>query len=183
MNAADFLISLLDASGAAGIAGRTLLQKRAYFVQLLADVDVNLGFDAHFYGPYSPIIDNTLTTLKNLRFIEESATAYGYDSTGFEMKRYDYRLTPDGQQIAHKLREMPEYEEIKGAISRQLQAGNPNYMELAVAAKAFFVLKKKKEGLSKQEITREAQKFDWNIAPGSLETAISFLERLGILRH
>jgi hypothetical protein len=36
--------------------------------------------------------------------------------------------------------------------------------------------------MSKQEIIREAQKIDWNIQPASLETAVLFLERLGVLR-
>lgn len=180
MNATSFMISLVDASGGT-IQGRTLFQKRAYFVTLLSNVEVELGFDAHFYGPYSSVVDNTITTLKNLSFIQESATAYGVNSTGFEMKRYDYRLTPDGQKIAAKLRETPEYAEIKMAVGKLAKAGNPNYMELSIAAKAFFILKKRKEGMSKQEIIREAQKFDWDIQPSSLESAVSFLEKLDVL--
>ena len=182
MNAVDFLISLVDASGGS-IPGRTLLQKRAYFTQLLAGVDIDLDFDAHFYGPYSPIVDNTITNLKNLGFLEESAIAYGVNNTGFEMKRYDYRLTPDGQEIAIKLRDIPEYTKIREAVNLLSRAGNLNYMELSVAAKAFFTLKRKKEGLSREQIATEARKFDWNIPVASLETAVSFLERLGVLRR
>jgi uncharacterized protein YwgA len=182
MNAVDFLISLVDASGGS-IPGRTLLQKRAYFAQVLAGVDIDLDYDAHFYGPYSPIVDNTITNLKNLCFLQESAIAYGVNNTGFEMKRYDYRLTPDGQAIASRLRDTPEYMKIREAVNRLSVAGNLNYMELSVAAKAFFILKRKKEGLSRAEIAAEARKFDWNIPVESLETAVSFLERLGVLIH
>lgn len=182
MNATDFLIALVDASGGM-IQGRTLLQKRAYFVTLLGDLDVDLDFDAHFYGPYSSVVDNSITHLKNLRFLQESATAYGIDNTGFEMKRYDYRLTPDGQKIAEKLRNAPEYEQIHHFVTKLSHAGNLNYMELSMAAKAFFILKRKKEALSKQEIIREARKFDWNIPQASLEIAVSFLDKLGVLQH
>ena len=77
---------IVDALGG-NVQGRTLLQKRAFFVTLLVDLDDDLGFDAYFYGPVSSVIDNSVTQLKNWRFIEESATAYGIDSTGFEMKR------------------------------------------------------------------------------------------------
>jgi uncharacterized protein YwgA len=182
MNAADFLLSLIDASGGA-IQGRTLFQKRAYFVTLLSGLDVSLDFNAHFYGPYSAVVDNTITHLKNLRFIDESATAYGVDNTGFEMKRYDYKLTSDGQRISAKLRETAEYQKIREIVTQMLQAGNLSYMELSIAAKAFFILRNKKETLSKQEIIREAQKFDWNIQPTSLATAVSFLDRLGVLQH
>ncbi len=180
MNAMDFIISLIDASGGS-VQGRTLLQKRAYFVTQLGDIDVHLGFDAHFYGPYSSIVESTMTHLKNLRFVSEGATAYGIDNAGFEMKRYDYRLTPDGESIAARLRRTPEYAAIKRALSLLSKAGNPDYMELSIAAKALFLLKKKKEGMSKAEILREAQKFDWNIRPSSLESAVSILEKLGIV--
>lgn len=182
MNATNFLISLVDACGGT-IQGRTMFQKRAYFVTLLTDLQLDLGFDAHFYGPYSSVVDNTITQLKNLSFIQESATAYGVDDTGFEMRRYDYKLTPDGQRIAARLRETPEYAVIRNAIGKLAQAGNVNYMELSIAAKAFFILKKRKEGMSKQEIIREARKFEWNIHPASLESAVSFLERLDMLRR
>lgn len=182
MNPADFIISLIDASGGA-VPGRTLLQKRAYFAQLIAGVNAGLDFDAHFYGPYSQVVDNTITNLKNLSFLQEHATSYGVDSTGFEMKRYDYQLTPDGREIAARLRETADYSKIRDAVDQLTNAGNLNYMELSIAAKAFFVLKKKKDGLSKDEIIREARKFDWNITPGALQTAVVFLERLGVLQR
>lgn len=181
MNSTIFLISLIDAWGGT-IQGRTLLQKRAYFVALLTDIRVDLGFDAHFYGPYSPTVDNTVTQLKNLRFIEEQATAYGVNETGFEIKRYDYKLTPDGITVARKLRESPEYSKIKSAVERMTQAGSLNYMELSIAAKAFFILKKRVKAMSKEEITREARNFDWNLKPAALDKAVSFLESLDILR-
>jgi len=182
MNAIDFLISLIDASGGS-IQGRTLLQKRAYFTQLIAGLEIDLGYDAHFYGPYSQIVDNTITNLKNLCFLQENAIAYGVNNTGFEMKRYDYKLTPDGQEIASKLRGSAEYTKIVNAVDRLSRAGNLNYMELSVAAKAYFILKRKKEGLSKSEISAEARKFDWNISATSLESAVSFLDKLGVITH
>jgi uncharacterized protein YwgA len=181
MNPMDFLISLIDASGGS-IQGRTLLQKRAYFVTELGGVDAHLGFDAHFYGPFSSVVENTMTHLKNLRFVSEGTMAYGVDNAGFEMKRYDYRLTADGEKIAKQLRDAPEYAVIKDALNALCTAGNPDYMELSIAAKALFVLKKKKEGMSKAEILREAQKFDWNIRPSSLEAAVGILEKLNIVQ-
>jgi len=182
MNATDFLISLVDASDGS-IQGRTLFQKRAYFVTLLADLDLDLQFDAHFYGPYSSVVDNGITNLKNLSFLQESATAYGIDNTGFEMKRYDYRLTADGKKIAETLRGTAEYKKIRDVIRELTEAGNLNYVQLSIAAKAFFLLRRKKSGLSKKEILCEAQKFDWNIPPASLESAVAFLEKLGVLKR
>ena len=56
-------------------------------------------------------------------------------------------------------------------------------MELSIAAKAVYILRKKAKGMSKQEIISEAHKFDWNIMPSSLETAVSFLEKLNVLNQ
>ena len=69
------------------------------------------------------------------------------------------------------------------AVERLTQAGNPNYMELSIAAKAYYILKRRNEGMSKYEIIREALKFAWNIESTSLESGVSFLEKLGVLER
>ena len=66
MNSTDFLLSVIAAFGGR-VDGRTLLQKRAYFVSLLSDIDPGLNFDAHYYGPYSATVDNTLGRLESSR--------------------------------------------------------------------------------------------------------------------
>src|SRR5579884_532450 len=157
MKPTDFLLCLIDASGGA-ITGRTLLQKRAFFVNELIDEDFGLKFDAHYYGPYSPIVEGTTTQLKNLGFLQESNTGFGIISEGFEMRRYDYALTDDGRYLVRQLRETPEYKKISDATHRMQEAGNPNYMELSIAAKAYFLLKKKAgTGMSVGDLIQEAE--------------------------
>src|SRR5579871_5224150 len=103
MKPTDFLLCLIDAFGES-IEGRTLLQKRAFFVAELSREDFGLRFDAHYYGPFSPTVEGTATQLKNLGFLKESSTGFGIVSDGFEVRRYDYTLTNDGQRIVEKLR-------------------------------------------------------------------------------
>lgn len=184
MRAPDFVLCLLDASGGS-IQGRTLLQKRAYFVSVLMGQDEPFGFTAHYYGPYSPIIDSAVTQLKSLGFIDEATIGFGATSgEGFEVKRYDYRLTEDGRKIAAALKaaNQDDWQRICGILKLLEEAGAPNYIELSFAAKAFFVLRAKKKAMKREELIREAKSFDWKIPASSLERALSLLEQVGLAR-
>jgi hypothetical protein len=180
MRPTDFLLCLIDASGGT-IEGRTLLQKRAFFVTQLVGQDFGLKFDAHYYGPYSSTVESTTTQLKNLGFLQESNTGFGILSDGFEVRRYDYALTADGQVVAKSLRNTPQYEGIRKATHRMLAAGDPNYMELSIAAKAYFLLRKKAgKGMSVADLIREAEKYSWNISQESVKKAIGFLKSIDL---
>ena len=180
MKPTDFLLCLIDASGGS-IEGRTLLQKRAFFVTQLIGDDFGLKFDAHYYGPFSSTVEGAATQLKNLGFLQESSTGFGILSDGFEVRRYDYSLTKDGQFIVGRLNKTPEYKRISEATKRILAAGDPNYMELSIAAKAYFLLKKKEgTGMSVAELIKEAEKYSWNISPQSVKRAISFLKSIDL---
>ncbi len=184
MRCTDFLICLLDAS-AGNIQGRTLLQKRAFFVCQDPNIDVDLDFIPHYYGPFSPTLDVALGELKSLGFVDETTTGFGLVGTsGFEVRRHDYHLTDDGKQIARLLKESEAraYQKIAEGLQRIKEAGDPNYLELSVAAKAFFILKRKNRPLTHDEVLRAARDFNWNISEQSLGRAVSFLEKLGLVQ-
>ena len=179
MNAIQFVLALLDASGGQ-LQGRTLLQKKAYFVSLLSGVDPGLDFNAHYYGPYSAALDSTVTQLKNLGFIGEDSAGFGVYSEGFELRRYDYTLTSDGKRLVAAFRNSKEYEELASAVEKIKKAGDPSYLELSIAAKAYFILDKRNKAMSNSEIRREAEKFRWDIQPQSLERAVGFLQQVNL---
>jgi uncharacterized protein YwgA len=179
MNASQFLLCVIHACGDR-VQGRTLLQKKAFFVSVLTSMPVTLGYQAHYYGPYSATIDGTLTQLKNLGFVEEASTGFGIVSGGFEMRRYDYCLTDDGKKILEPLLKNPEYASIEGAVRQIRDAGEPDYVELSIAAKAFFILRKQEKPMTGAELLKEAQKFNWNIPERSLGRAVDFLKRVGL---
>src|SRR6266581_3942817 len=56
------------------IRGRTLLQKKLYFLSVLCDLDY--GFSPHFYGPYSSPISGEIATLLAVGFLEESSRSF-----------------------------------------------------------------------------------------------------------
>lgn len=181
MKTAHFVLCLIDVCGGS-IQGRTLLQKRAFFVSELSDVE--LDFEAHYYGPFSAQIDSAVSQLKSLGFVDEAPIGFGIARGGFEMKRYDYRITEDGKEVVEVLREQSsdEYDQISKAFERIRAAGNPDYIELSIAAKAYFILKKGSKPMSRNELAHEAERFDWSITAHSLDGAIDFLEHLKLVK-
>jgi len=180
MSATNFLLMLISAAGGS-IQGRTNLQKTAFFVSILSGIDPGLGFDAHYYGPYSSTTDGTVFQLKNLGFVQESSTGFGVVSGGFEMKRYDYVLTDDGRKVVEPLKATSDYAAISKALERIKAAGDPNYVELSIAAKTFFILRGSDKPASPAEVIAAAKRFDWNITPQALEKAVHFLIELGLI--
>jgi uncharacterized protein YwgA len=76
---------IIDAAGGT-LEGKTLLQKRAYFLSELLNFD--LDYHAHYFGPYSPQLENGIGRAKSLGFIEEKTLGFGIsDSVGFEVRR------------------------------------------------------------------------------------------------
>jgi uncharacterized protein YwgA len=181
MNASHFLLSVISACGGR-VCGRTLLQKKSYFIGLLTRVPVHLGYQAHYYGPYSPVVDGTLTQMKNLGFVEEASTGFGIVSGGFEVRRYDYSLTEDGKKVLKPVLEGSEYKAIQEAVNKIREAGEPDYVELSIAAKAFYILSGRQKGMSSAELLREAKRFNWNISEKSLRRAVDFLKRVGLAK-
>lgn len=64
-----------------GITGRTALQKIVYFLSVMMNED--LGYNPHFYGPYSPKVAEANAELKELNYLEEATTVYGFNNQGF----------------------------------------------------------------------------------------------------
>ena len=180
MKPTDFVLCLIDVAGGK-LQGRTLLQKRAFFVTELIGNDFGLRFDAHYYGPYSATVEGTTTQLKNLGFLQESSTGFGTVREGFEVRRYNYSLTDDGKQLVDGMKNTEEYEAIRDATNRILAAGDPNYVELSIAAKAYFLLKKKEGGsMTVAELIKQGERYNWSISPESVQKAVSFLAAIGL---
>ena len=160
--------------------GKTLIQKKAFFVSQILNKD--FGFKPHYYGPFSPAVESAIGNLIGLRFIEERQCNLGLDNTGFEMKRYDYYLTEDGQIVEATIESKPEYKNIMDILVKIKDAGDPDYVTLSIAAKAFFILKKEGKPLKPENIKEIANTFDWNFQKDELPQAIAFLEKMGLVK-
>lgn len=157
--------------------GKTLLQKRVYFLSIFLNYD--LGYDAHYYGPYSEEVATANAELKSLGFISESATSWGIDRRGFELARYDYALSDVGSRITDKkVAANPElWNKIKDAADVVKKAGNLDYMELSIAAKAYFILRKLNRKATIDDIAAMLPKFGWSVSKEELESATGFLTK------
>ena len=64
-----------DDTASKAVQGRTLLQKRIYFLSVLANED--FGFRPHYYGPYSSHVSTSLSALVEADLVEETRIGYG----------------------------------------------------------------------------------------------------------
>jgi hypothetical protein len=167
---------------AGNMPGRTLLQKRLYFLSVLLKQD--LGYDAHYYGPYSAEVANSNLELKSIGFVSEQTTVYGKNEQGFEKVRYEYSFSNLGQRVADKLAlEYPDlWNQIHTAAKVVDSGGNLNYMELSIAAKAYYVLTQRLNGKgSLKEIEEILQQFGWLVTEDQLSNAASFLKKANLV--
>lgn len=177
------ILLAIDAFGGR-VAGKTLLQKRLYFTEILARESLALGFNAHFYGPYSAVINSEVSTLKLQGQVREDSSVYGFSATtGFEIRRYSYDLTDEGRKSVKWLRTnyQPDSTRVSEAAERVLDAGNLDYMELSFAAKAHWILRHSHKQLSSNDISNEAARFGWSVQPEQVERGIAFLRKLDLV--
>ena len=185
MEAYDFLLLAFASIPEGEIRGRTKLQKTAYLLGVLTDTLADLGFRPHYYGPFSSEIAQAADSLCFLRFL--TCEARGGDAAappGFEMTRYDYRLTDQGRQIAEKKkREYPEFwQRIERAAERLVGAGDPDYMLLSFAAKVWFMLGEKGGRATRKELSELAESYDWQLSPQQVAEAARYLSQLDLVR-
>jgi uncharacterized protein YwgA len=180
----NLALLLIDMAEQGTLKGKTLLQKRAFFVNDL--LGLGIPFQAHFYGPYSPELDDSLEQMKNLGLVNERAHSFGkFTKGGFELKRYDYELTSDGKKMASYLkRNMPSaVSNVRSALRKLRSAGDTgDYLVLSFAAKAHHVLSKKGSPMTMPDIQGEASNLGWSISEDQTNKAVDFLKSLGLAK-
>lgn len=174
-----FLIMLSHAGGA--MSGKTLIQKKGFFLDHF--LKLGLDYGPHFYGPYSPQLDAAIGQCKALGFVDERVTGYGYSREGFEVKRYGYELTPDGQIVVEAIcaRDPVFCSQIRECLDRLANAGEIDYILISIAAKSTYILNMRKKPMTDKEIAAEARTFNWEIGEDEIQKAIGFLEKLGLV--
>jgi uncharacterized protein YwgA len=182
MDAKDFVTLALLVKGGE-IRGKTKLQKTVYFLGLMTGQLENLGYRAHFYGPYSDEVADAVTTLKTIGAIDQNVCGWGTDPSGFEIRRYDFRLNEQGRLFAEsKSRQHRDlFEGLQQANQVLDGAGDLDYMEMSVAAKTYFMLGQKKGRASMKELAQLATRFGWSVSPQEAHRAADYLNRLGLV--
>lgn len=175
-----FLLMLSENGGR--MRGKTLIQKTGFFLNLF--MDLGLKYNPHYYGPYSPELDTSIEKAKALGFVREESVGFGITGNkGFEIRRFDYALTPDGEEVVAELKKRYSKEclAIKEHIAAIVEAGNQDYMKLSIAAKSYYILREKGRPMTPAEIAAEAASFRWDITPEDVSDAITCLTKLRVL--
>ena len=174
------LILLVIGSEENGIRGRTLLQKKLYFLSKLKGVDH--GFRPHYYGPYSSLVAENLDILVNARFLNEVTETFETDRNIFgEIRRHTYYLTPDGDTVMEEIRKEDEYADRKQILDTLNSHPLANdFNTLSIAAKVYYIVNR--QGKTTTEQIREiANEYGWRIDDSDIEGVLSFLEVLSLI--
>lgn len=183
MTVLEIFLVMLDHAGGR-VRGKTLIQKRAFFLNRA--LNLGLRYKPHYYGPYSPDLDSAIGQAKALGFVEQNIIGFGFDGeTGFEVKRFDFTLTPDGKEVVQDLksRQAKECRGIQEVLDKMHMAGDENYVSLSVAAKTIHILSQKDEPLTQKDIITEAKQFGWEISERNMEMAVDFMKNLGLIKN
>jgi hypothetical protein len=179
----DFVHLALAAMGGQ-IKGRTMLQKVVYFLGVITDHVNDLGYRPHFYGPYSAEVADAMDQLKSLGFVDQNiASAGGADAAGFEVARYDYKLTEEGKAVVaqKKLSHSKEWKKIESAAAVLKKAPKADYVRLSIAAKTYFMLGQKKGTATLADLAELAKDFGWSVTPEQVDEAAGLLKLLDLV--
>jgi len=179
----DFVHLVLHVSGNE-IKGRTKLQKTVYFLGLLTGQIENLGYGRHFYGPSSPEVAGAVSTLEGMGFLSSYVGSVGgFDAQGFETRRMDYRLTEEGKAVAEKkaVRNRDLFQKLQKASEALSQAGEPDYVMLAIASKTYFMLREIDALASDSVLERLALRFGWDVSQQQIREAVQYLRKLQLV--
>ena len=163
--------------------GRTYIQKLCFFVSKI--LDRQLGFRAHYYGPYSDQISAELAFLTGAGLVTEARRGSGMPGTeGWEIARFDYSLTEAGNVAVGQLaqRQPADAQVVREAIKRVLDAGDQNYIQLSFAAKTSWILEHEGGPMTFEGISKAADRFQWNVAGTDVQNAATFLEKMGLIK-
>lgn len=184
MDARDFVAMTLLASGG-HVRGKTKLQKLVYIVGILTRSLDELGYRPHFYGPYSDDVAEAVSHLKTIGAIEQTVSDWGYNTNGFEIKRYDFTLNDSGRQYAQGVahRNADRWRAIQDAVRIYDQTGDRDYMSLSIAAKTYFLLDHRKAPASDAELAALASRFGWSVSPDQVRAAVDYLVSLNLVQR
>lgn len=184
MNTYDFVHLALHALGGE-IKGKTRFQKTVYFLGLLTETVGDLGYRPHFYGPYSSEVAGATDRLRALGFAIQTAASGGVvDQAGFEVARYDLRLTDEGARMAQaKEKTHPqEWDKIRKAAEILKKTNEQDYVKLSIAAKTYFMLGQRRGTARIKDLVALAENFGWSVTPDQVRDAARFLASIEMVK-
>lgn len=186
MNIYDVLLILLHVNGGQ-LTGKTNVHKNVFLAKKMLStegLELPISFKPYFYGPFSSGISNALDVLESANLIASSDTDV-WSGSELELRRVEYRLTPQGQKAVQKalLSNSPELRAISRCFDKISQTGfNQKTRIMATAAKIDHVLSQEQQPLTLENIEAKARDLGWRLNKTDLSRAVSLLSSLGLAR-
>jgi len=180
MHIIDILLLVVKSEGEDGLCGRTLLQKKVYFLSVMMKFD--LGFSPHYYGPYSSYIASHLDSLVNCGLLREVTESFSNDQNVFgEIRRHTYSVPENVESVWQDIQGKPRFDEWQDAINRVNKQKIANdFNKLSIAAKVHYIVSW--EGQSTLEQIRQvAKEYNWKLDDNDIESVLSFLTALELV--
>ena len=174
----DVILLVIYEAGEEGLRGRTLLQKKLYFLSVL--MDVNLDFTAHRYGPYSSAVAGQLASLVGHEFVREETESFDRSVFG-EIRRHTYSLTEEAHEVWSDIEKEQDFSKWKDALDRiNAQPISGDFNQLSIAAKVHYIVNWREKS-TVEEVRQVAKKYGWNVSEEDIESVLSFLTKLGLV--
>jgi uncharacterized protein YwgA len=180
MPLSNAILATIDAERDGKVRGRTLLQKKLYFLSILCDED--FGFGPYYYGPYSSDVSGQLESLVAAGLVtEEVAVLTEPSGKMFEPRTYSYSLTEVGKDLMRKIRpELHSYKALLERINFDLSVAQSVY-RLAVAAKVYLIVSERTDAATSETIKLRATELGWQLSDKDIDAVDGYLERLGLV--
>lgn len=176
------ILAVTDANGGT-IEGRTALQKICYFAA--ERLGVEFGFGPHYYGPFSPKVEDATDLLVSQNLLRETIERLPthWPKTGFEARKYTYELTDRGKQYIskHRLRSLKSFHALGELLESLREMSDLNPSILSGAAKIHFIVASENRPLSNSEIKKRAKDIGWKLAGGDIDKIADLLVSLNLL--
>ena len=180
MHIHDLILLVIGSEKSGKLRGRTLLQKKLYFLSVLMGEE--LDFRAHYYGPYSSLVSENLDILVGNGFLNEITETFATDQNIFgEIRRHTYSLTDDGQALLEELKRTGDFENWQkslDSINRQDLANDFN--KLSIAAKVHYIVSEKGT-VTLEQVRQIANEYGWQLKDTDIENVLSFLKELSLV--
>lgn len=168
-----------EEAGRKRISGRTLLQKKLYFLSVLARE--NFGYRPHYYGPYSQLVADNLGALCQAGFLKEEVDTFRPESIGGfgEVKRYSYSETEDTYALVED-----RWDQIEPYLNYVRIINSDQITDdvdlLSFAAKVHFIVSGQGRATG-QQIIEIAASLGWKISEKQLPQIVGYLETLELV--
>jgi len=178
MNAVIAILMTVTGERNGELQGRTLLQKKLYFLSTLLSEDY--GYVAHYYGPYSSKIADAVDTLVSGGFLAEKTEVFPAANVFGEVRRYSYTVTEDGRKILDHMACDDDFKKWGSFLTKLNSCDMSNdFNVISIAAKIHYIVSEKGRA-SIDEIKDRATKLGWMISEKDIEKVTSELKLLGL---